>query len=74
MCRIVRGDHHHAGGAAVETVDYAWTLLSADAAQSLHMVQQCVHQGASFMTGRWVHHHARRLVHHHQIRVVVQDL
>jgi len=48
-------------------------LLAADAAQIVDVMQQGVDEGAARMPGRWMNHHARRLVDDDEIAILVDD-
>ena len=74
MRRIVLGDNHQSGSAAVEAMHDARPLLAADAAQILDVVQQRVDQRATGVTGRGMDDHSCRLVDDDDICVLEHDL
>ena len=72
--RVVLGDDHDAGRAAVEPVDDAGPQFAADAAQVVDVVQQRVDQRAVRVARRRVHHHAGRLVDDDDVGVLEEDV
>ena len=71
--RVVLGDHHQPGRAAVEAMHDAGPLLAADAAEVVDVVEQRVDQRAAGVAGRRMHDHAGRLVDDDQVVVLIED-
>ena len=71
--RVVLGDDHQAGRAAIEPMHDARPLLAADAAQIVNLMEERVHQRAARVPGRRVNDHARRLVDDDEVRILVED-
>ena len=51
----------------------ARTLLAADAAQIVDVMEQRVHQRAAGVAGGGMHDHARRLVHDDEVGILIDD-
>ena len=68
-------DHNQARCVLVEPVDNAWPADTTDPRQTVPaMGNQCIHQSASPIPGRWVNDHAGSLVEHEEVIVLVNDV
>ncbi len=74
MGRVVLGDHHEPGCAAIESMHDARPELAADAAQVVQMMQQRVDDSAGCVAGTWMDHHAGGLVEDGEVGILIQDV
>jgi hypothetical protein len=74
VSRVVLGDDHEAGRAAVKSMHDARSEFPSHAAQVVEVVQQRIDDRSRCMTGARMHHHAGRFVHDGEIAILVHDV